>query len=268
MRRWPLLLLALPAGVATWSGWVGLGEKTGFGLVKLLPGISDFQINTAITLPIGVEAYAAFALSAWLNTTAKLSDSTRRFAKWSALGSLVLGCLGQVAYHLLETYGHKTAPAWVITAVSCLPVLVLGMGAALGHMLSRDAETPAVPEPGTPVPGPVPAVPEDDPEPAGDPVASRAVEDLIAWTHRVGGVRPELPGTAEVRVPEGVPEADPACTSAAQHYAVMLSAGEVPSLRAIKRELRIGQEKAVQVRAYLTVLADARREAKVLEGTR
>ncbi|GAA3519151.1 hypothetical protein GCM10023075_81360 [Streptosporangium album] len=68
-RRWPLALLALPAGVATWSGWVGLGEMTGFGPVKLLPGIADdWEINSAVTLPIGVEAYAAFALSAWLTS--------------------------------------------------------------------------------------------------------------------------------------------------------------------------------------------------------
>lgn len=50
-RRWPLILLALPAAVATWSGWVGLGEKTGFGVVKPLPGISDVQINTATRRP-------------------------------------------------------------------------------------------------------------------------------------------------------------------------------------------------------------------------
>ena len=26
-RRWPLIAIAAPAFVATWSGWVGLGEK-------------------------------------------------------------------------------------------------------------------------------------------------------------------------------------------------------------------------------------------------
>ncbi|HEX5543039.1 MAG TPA: ABC transporter permease, partial [Micromonospora sp.] len=36
---WPVLLLALPAFVAVWSGWVGLGRLTGFGMVDLLPGI-------------------------------------------------------------------------------------------------------------------------------------------------------------------------------------------------------------------------------------
>lgn len=137
-RRWPLFLLAFPAGVATWSGWVSLGGLTGFGKVHPLPGIADgFTINSAITLPIGVEAYAAYALNAWL-TSAPVSDDTRRFARTSAIGALVLGMLGQVAFHLLATEKKAHAPWWITTLVACLPVLVLGFGAALAHMLHRD----------------------------------------------------------------------------------------------------------------------------------
>src|SRR5262249_49857683 len=45
--RWPLLLLAAPAFVAVWSGWVGLGSLAGFGMVHPLPGIADqFSINS------------------------------------------------------------------------------------------------------------------------------------------------------------------------------------------------------------------------------
>src|SRR6266576_1870997 len=66
VRRWPLVLIAAPAAVAIWSGWVGLGELCGFGPVRLLPGITGWTLNTAITLPIGVEAYAAYALGAWM----------------------------------------------------------------------------------------------------------------------------------------------------------------------------------------------------------
>ena len=54
-RRWPLLLIGASAGTATWSGWVGLGELTGFGVVHPLPGIwDDLTLNTAITLPSSV----------------------------------------------------------------------------------------------------------------------------------------------------------------------------------------------------------------------
>jgi len=66
-RSWPIALLAAPAFVAIWSGWVGLGGLTGFGLVHPLPGIADgLTLNSAITLPIGVETYAAYALRVWL----------------------------------------------------------------------------------------------------------------------------------------------------------------------------------------------------------
>jgi hypothetical protein len=65
VRRWPLLLIASPAAVAVWSGWVGLGGLCGFGVIHPLPGIWDgLQLNTAITLPVGVEAYGAYALGA------------------------------------------------------------------------------------------------------------------------------------------------------------------------------------------------------------
>lgn len=141
-RRWPLLLVAPASCVAVWTGWVGLGEMTGFGPVRVLPGIADgLVLDTAITLPIGVEAYAAYALNAWL-TPAPLSRQTRRFAKHSAIGSLVLGASGQAVYHLLAAAQQNTAP-WPVTAfVSCLPVLVLGMAAALAHMLRADADNP------------------------------------------------------------------------------------------------------------------------------
>ncbi len=132
---WPLLLLALPAFVAIWGGWVGLGRLTGFGPIELLPGIWDgLTINSAITLPIGVETYAAFAMRVWLSDSTT-SDRAREFAKWSTFGSLALGMAGQIAYHLMSAAGVTRAPWPITTLVSCLPVVVLGCGAALAHLL-------------------------------------------------------------------------------------------------------------------------------------
>jgi hypothetical protein len=55
VRSWALLVLALPAAVAVWSGWVGIGQLTGFGQVHPLPGIWDsFHLDTAVTLLVGV----------------------------------------------------------------------------------------------------------------------------------------------------------------------------------------------------------------------
>jgi hypothetical protein len=138
VRVWPVLLLAAPAFVAIWSGWVGVGELAGFGPVRPLPGIADdFTINSAITLPIGMETYAAYALRVWLGEDS--SARARRFAKSSAIAAFVLGGLGQIAYHLMTAAHLTTAPWPITTAVSCLPVVVLGFGAALAH-LQREVE--------------------------------------------------------------------------------------------------------------------------------
>ena len=143
VRSWPLLVLAAPAAAEVWSGWVGIAQKTGFGLVSPLPGIlPSLHLDTTITLPVGVEAYAAYALRAWLSGEHSISGRTGRFAKWSAICSFALGMAGQVAYHLLAQAAAARAPWPVTTIVSCLPVLVLAMGTALAHMLRADADTP------------------------------------------------------------------------------------------------------------------------------
>lgn len=144
--RWPLLVLAAGAFVAVWSGWVGLGRLTGFGLVNLLPGFvpdgSWSTLDTAITLPLGVEAYGAFALAAFLS--GRIPARARRFAAWSAAGSLIVGAAGQASYHLLVSHpawlttaadGTLSAPVPIVIAVSTLPVAVLGMGATLAHLV-------------------------------------------------------------------------------------------------------------------------------------
>ncbi|BFU47879.1 ABC transporter permease [Krasilnikovia sp. MM14-A1004] len=143
---WPVLILCLPAFVAIWAGWVEMGRLTGFGKVTLLPGIADgFQVDTAITLPIGVETYAAYALWVWLS--GRVVGEARRFAKRSAIASLALGGLGQITYHLMTAW-HWTAAPWPITAlVACIPVAVLGMGAALAHLMHAHLTTHRTGEP-------------------------------------------------------------------------------------------------------------------------
>ncbi len=140
IRSWPLLVLAFPAAAEVWSGWVGIAQKTGFGLVSPLPGIwSSLHLDTTITLPVGVEATRPTRCAPGWPPSHWISHRTRRFAKWSAICSFALGMAGQVAYHLLDQAGESRAPWGITTLVSCLPVLVLAMGTALAHMLRDDA---------------------------------------------------------------------------------------------------------------------------------
>jgi hypothetical protein len=90
-----------------------------------------------------MEAYSVYGLRVWLADRNKylISDRARDFAKWSSLGSLVLGILGQVTFHLLEVGDSLSTPGWVTALVACLPVGVLGLGAALSHLLRDDVDS-------------------------------------------------------------------------------------------------------------------------------
>jgi hypothetical protein len=130
---WPVLLLLLPASVAIWSGWVGLGKLAGFGPVHPLPGIADgVVIDSSITLPIGMETYSAYALFVWLSGRASIKAV--KFARASALLALAIGSAGQVAYHLMAAPKAGAGPV-ITAAVACIPVAVLGLGASLGHLV-------------------------------------------------------------------------------------------------------------------------------------
>jgi hypothetical protein len=256
-RRWPLFLIGSPAAVAIWSGWVGLGGLCGFGIVHPLPGIAGgFQLNTAITLPIGVEAYGAYALGAWLRLPADAAaPSVRRardFARRSAIGALALGMAGQVLYHLLAAAHAHRAPWPVVVLVSCLPVVTLGFGAALTHLLRAAidllhaaAHPPGVPAPAR-VPGRAPA-----PAPGAVPVPGAPVAVPAA---KPGGVpvpapgRVPAPGAAATRLDEHAAAAE-------QAFAAELAAGTVPTIRQIRARLRCGQDRARQVQARLGALA-------------
>jgi len=251
LRSWPLLVLAAPAAAEVWSGWVGIAQKTGFGLVSPLPGIwPSLHLDTAITLPVGVEAYAAYALRAWLATEHTVSARTRRFAKRSAIFSFALGMAGQVAYHLLAQAGMARAPWPVTTVVSCLPVLVLAMGTALAHMLRADAG--AAESPGNRTPGPAtPRSParscEDRAGPAQDRAAPQPPLSLAApgpstgtrkapqQDHDATAAAPSLPGIGQAR----------------QAASRLTAAGKPVSRRALRSEGIRGSNQALNALARM-----------------
>ena len=121
VRSWPLLVLAAPAAAEVWSGWVGIAQKTGFGLVSPLPGIwPSLHLDTTITLPVGVEAYAAYALRAWLAREDWISGRTRRFARWSAICSFVILSFRVSRGCDLRRLAEDTVLGEACEALSCL----------------------------------------------------------------------------------------------------------------------------------------------------
>ena len=184
---WPLLLIASPAAVAVWSGWVALGGMCGFGVVNLLPGIGHgFSVNTAITLPVGVEAYGAYALGAWL--IPGTPERARAFAQRSAIGSLALGMCGQVIYHLLAA-AHATRAPWpVVVAVACMPVATLGFGAALTHLLRAGEDAAGMPASDTAA-----DAGEAAPKDAGTPADAAVLMPAATPPAAVTASQPEMP---------------------------------------------------------------------------
>ncbi len=279
VRRWPLWLIASPAAVAIWSGWVGLGTLCGFGVVHPLPGIWDSaRLNTAITLPIGVEAYAAYALGAWLSPG--VTGAARAFARRSAIGALVLGCTGQVLWHLLSA-GHATRAPWpVVMLVACLPVVTLAFGAALTHLLRADpARTGAAPpglaaasEPARHPDGaqPAPAAHHGAPPRADQPArdqAPAAPARSPAPARRPTRTAPPLP--APGRAQTGQPArrrasetaASPAAlASARRSYRASVAAGSPLSARALAERHGISRRQAANVIAEPAPLTLVRSE--------
>jgi hypothetical protein len=253
MRSWPLLVLAVPAAAEVWSGWVGIAQKTGFGMVPLLPGIwSSLRLDTAVTLPAGVECYAAYALRAWLAADHAISDRTRRFARRSAVFSFALGMAGQVAFHLMDQ-DRVTRPPWAVTIlVSCLPVLVLGMGTALAHMPREDAAAANRAQPDAPGPT-TRARPTRSPDQRSGGQPDQSPPDRAATEDRPPGHSVTLPlrvgrGVAEYPAP-GPRAAGPDIDHARGIARELAAAGQHISRRALRSRGVTGSNEALNALA-------------------
>ncbi|MFD0774387.1 hypothetical protein ACFQZ2_10655, partial [Streptomonospora algeriensis] len=207
MRVWQMYVLRVVVGlvaasafVSIWGGWVGLGGLAGFGPVNLLPGIGDgLTVDLAITLPLGIESYAAIAL--YVAVSGIVTGPGRVFAWLSAVGALLLGAVGQSLYHVLTAEQLDTAaPLGVVIFVSVLPVAVLGLASVLLHLAEaahRGAAAAADEHHGSAAALPVECDPlpaEPDPRPSS---AAPADEDPPAPVVNTGAL-PPAPGLAEL----------------------------------------------------------------------
>jgi hypothetical protein len=155
-----------------------------------------------------------------------------------------------------------------VVLVSCLPVVTLGFGAALTHLLRDDVaedvpEAVSIPAPdddaGTvadalvamPGTAPIPALREAawtvaaaTSGPVADAAADRASSNAVTPQVRAAG-RTVARRHAKRHTPE---------QRAERAFADHLEAGSLPSLRAVMSVLHVGQPKARDVRAHLASL--------------
>jgi hypothetical protein len=131
-RPWPILVLALPAFVAIWSGWVDLGRLTGFGVVHPLPGhlgrSLDQHGDHVAGRPGGIRVVRAAGVAGRgsLGPCDPVRDVV--FPRVSPAGRGRAGHLSPVGvYGPVADHDRGVLP----------PVLVLGMGAALYHLAHR-----------------------------------------------------------------------------------------------------------------------------------
>jgi hypothetical protein len=172
-----------------------------------------------------------------------LADSWTVRSRIGAWAVTVLGLAVSVAGNVGHIAGHDLASR----ATAAVPPLAAAAALAVGlGVLKRVVATHA----GTGVPA---AAPAPMPVPATAPAAASGHEDqdgnggLLAWLTSEPGRVPAVP-----EPPAGL---NGHAAAAAELFAADLAAGRVPGIRAIRREMHVGQDRAQQVRAYLAALA-------------
>ncbi|MFD8564825.1 hypothetical protein ACFV1N_46810 [Streptosporangium canum] len=249
-----VLLVALATVTASFTAQSGLGELAGWTTVFHVFGV---EVAMSWLLPITVDAYG-IAATRIATDKARYSAEVRGHAFGHALAAVVVSVLGNAMFHLIEAEVIVLGgAAWVlVVAVSVVPPIALGGLAHLLGVAARD-EVEAV------------AVSAAAPLEAADPVDEMVVERLP--------VDPAAPGTAGLTSPIGevidvpaIPAPSPAPTPvltpapdelfpvAADRYAAEIAEGQAPAVSRLKRDLKIGQPRAVKIKAYLDQLAEAK----------
>lgn len=203
----------------------------------------------------GAQAMAAFYPLALLLTIEILARAPWPHSfGWSAGryggAAMVAGVAAIVSYRhmsgLLAAYGEDR----LTSAIGPLSVDGLMVVASFALLAIGKART-AVPDQVHDQTGRVPGVPE------GRPVNGYAYPDRtrVAPLHAVPPAELDPPGDENGQLnPE--PDPDPHQIEAARLFADDVTRGEVPSIRRIRDTLKVGQDKARDVKTYLTRLAE------------
>lgn len=206
--------------VAAVAGWVSYMHA-----LEVVRSVGEHG-NIAYAYPVTVDGLI-YCASMVLLDAARRKVTAPPLARWLLAAGIAATLFANVYSGL--SYGPLGA------AVAAWPAAALvGSYELLMLIVRAGAGTPA-----TAVPGAVVTVPADPPPPSAD----ADLERLIAWL--TTGQEP-VPA-----VPASVPEHGAA---AAELFASDLIRAQVPGIRAIRKGLHIGQDKATQVQVYLRTL--------------
>ncbi len=227
---WLLAPISVGAFVATWGGWAKLASMTGYAEVQMLPGQPWSTFNIGIVLPMTVEPFGMLAAAIAFNP--KVKSWARWIAGVMALGTLFAAAFCQATVHHLTVTGQTTAPDYVVAVTSVLPVIVLGLGAALGVLNGVRTETDGTSHgtPGTSFMGRIGKA-------LGDAAASQA-ERLAAVSQASRDAIPEM-SRDEAPVPVPVPKP---VSQALVPVVGKLTRDDVPAAQAAFKELPVREQ--------------------------
>lgn len=231
-------------GDGTGRAWASVAFGLGVAVSVAANVAHTYYIPGAGRPPVGAQLAAAFYPLALLLVVEILARVPWPSFPWWTVArfggaSVVAGVAAVVSYRhmaaLLAAYGEDALTARIgPLAVDGLMVVASFALLAIGRQAHAEA-----------VPVPVPS-------PAAPPVAS-AVPDVAdeqgAAVDEAPVPVPDERGTETIRTPG--PLADPLIATARDRFGDVLAAGSVPSLRQLRRELRIGHPRAVRVRQAL-----------------
>jgi hypothetical protein len=126
---WVLFLIAACALAEVFGSWLGIASVSGF------PHYGP--VTTGWVLFVTTEGFWGYALWSWL--AGAPGPRSRRFAMTSAIVMFVLSFIGQEAAHLMAA-DARTAPWYVVSIVTPLPLIAVGLIAFLIHLRQADRE--------------------------------------------------------------------------------------------------------------------------------
>ncbi len=223
-----MTISAIAAAVSSFNGLRSLALAAGWG-TKL-----------SALLPLTVDAYALTATRVWL-TSPGGARSARQFARWNAIGAVLLSIIGNAVWHLVAA--HLLAVSWpTVVIVGAVPAAVLGLLSHLAVLRSHHAYQLPPPRPDGPaaplsaLPSPAVPMPSADPTPLPQPQpAQQAIPS---------------PRTTSPK-PEGRPypteEAVLAAAQAADRAYRAAHDGRPITRDALRRELRVSAQRASAV---------------------